>query len=110
MFLSKQKSMILFAVIAIILLVIAGFGIFKRYLPGTNGQDMIILEETTAISGAPFELHLTTTASEGSVIFPENIMVERDGIFRNETYYNFTGRNPTIKILIPPTLSEFSVQ
>jgi hypothetical protein len=109
MLISKRKSMMIFAIVAIIILIIAGFGILNKYLPELDGADMITLEDNTAYSGEPFELHLTTTASGGIVIFPNNVLVERDGIFRNETYYNFTGQSPTIRVLIPPSLSEFSI-
>ncbi|UCH88566.1 MAG: M28 family peptidase [Thermoplasmata archaeon] len=68
------------------------------------------LSESSALSGEPFELHVTTSADKCSVKFPDNVLVAFDGIFRNETYYNFTGSSATITVFIPPSVSVMPVE
>jgi hypothetical protein len=69
----------------------------------------INIEEKKAFTGVPFELHITVTGDHSTVKFPDNVMVAKNGIFRNITQYNFTDRSATIEILIPITLTEIEI-
>jgi hypothetical protein len=97
-------------VVVTIIVVLAGLGLIYSGRPTIDHRTAIIeVTESNAVSGVPFELHITSTGEQSSVIFPENIMCATDGIFRNITVYNFSGHSATIEILIPITESEVIV-
>lgn len=99
---AKNKWVVIFTLIVVIIVVLAGLGlIYSDFPSGSPGPAKIDLKESTAIAGVPFELHISTTEDDGTVVFPDNVLVAFDGIFRNKTTYNFTGHTATIKVLIP---------
>jgi hypothetical protein len=109
--LDKNKWLILLTFVVVIIVILAGLGLFySNYQDDYSRTTNIELEESTAVAGAPFELHITTSEEDSSVIFPENILVAFDGIFRNITTYDFKGHSAVITILIPITVSEFNVE
>jgi hypothetical protein len=107
---AKSYQTSIFVMVVIIIILIAGLGlIFTSDLGNSYGKTIIGIAESNAVSGVPFELHVTSTGDRSSMIFPDNILVADDGIFRNVTVYNFTGRTATIEILIPITVSEIDI-
>jgi hypothetical protein len=107
---AKKYQTSIFVIFVAIIIILAGLGLKYSGNPeNSNGKTKIELTESVAVSGVPFELHVTSTGDRSSVIFPDNILVAEDGIFRNVTVHNFTGRATTIEILIPITVSEIEI-
>jgi hypothetical protein len=111
MFISKKKMIPILAVIISIIITIAGFSlVYSSYLSITEGTQSIQLTESDVPAGIPTALHFSTTEDKGTIYFPEGIMPAVDGIFRNITTYNFTRSSPVVQILIPPTITSFSIE
>jgi hypothetical protein len=109
-FRSGKKTVILVILVAAII-ILAGLGLrYSSVLEDILGTNSIELQESGVVSGEPSELHFSFSGRETSLVFPDTVLVARDGIFRNDTIYEFSSGNNVVTVLIPPSLSELTIE
>jgi hypothetical protein len=110
LFHSRKKTVILVILVAAII-ILAGLGLrYSSVLEDILGTNSIELQESGAVSGEPTDLHFSFSGDEATLVFPDTVLVARDGIFRNETSYKFSSGNAVVTVLIPPSLSELTIE